>query len=437
MRFYFLLSLGLFVTTSSFAMNQPDGYWRGAVTRDGAMQTLEVYFYRQADSLRATYNLPDLGLFEEPLAISRLTDTSFTAQLFMGSFSCHRNSRYEEITGTNNNWKPVGLKLHLKKLFTPPATYRKKEVAVPSGTTTLKGTLYQPVSGTRHPLVIIAHGADKPHRGNWVYRYYAYLLTGYGYAVYLFDQRGHGASGGSRDASLFEHADDLLAIGRHFSTDPSVNGKRMAVLGESRGGWVAPIAASRSSLFRTIVLAAGPALGPVALEPEVVKATLTDQGFSQPQIDSALAYTALYFGTVRNGQRWTELAEHWKMIKARPWAEVLQQTTAPDDEGLRWWRSNNLDPKGFLTKVKASALAIFGSQDLMVPPASNEPLMRQYMAQSGKKHSVVTIENLPHGIYHYSTLYSGAFSWPTGYWIWPKRSVMMDETVVGWLKENL
>ncbi|MDB5230861.1 MAG: Pimeloyl-ACP methyl ester carboxylesterase [Chitinophagaceae bacterium] len=91
------------------------GYWRGAISRDGAVQILEMNLSYEKDSLLGTYNLPDLGLFEEPLQFISRTDSALTIRLFAGQFNCIMNSSNMEITGENKNWKPVAVKLHVKR----------------------------------------------------------------------------------------------------------------------------------------------------------------------------------------------------------------------------------------------------------------------------------------------------------------------------------
>ncbi|RYZ29571.1 MAG: alpha/beta fold hydrolase [Chitinophagaceae bacterium] len=313
-----------------------EGYWRGAVSRDGSIQITELLIEKNAGGLKALYSLPDLGLFEQSADLVFKTDTSFTLKIFMGVFECLLHEDIQEVTGVNNNWKPVGLKLHLKKMSTPPKSYTQTLVDVKAATgTTLKGTLFTPTRTGKRPLVIIAHGAENPTRTNWVYTSYAYFLAEQGFAVYVFDQRAHGLSGGSTEATLEDHAADIISIAAFFSKASFIDQRNISILGESRGGWAAVLAAARSKIFSSIVLLAGPAKSPIDLEPDVVFATLKKDGYSASAIDSAMRYTDLYFKTVKDSGLYTRLTQQYEVIKNRPWAHVLQ---TPEREGLLWWK---------------------------------------------------------------------------------------------------
>lgn len=434
MRINRLTQVGIFLLLHVLAnaLPIPDGYWRGAVNRGGSIQLIEVTVAEN----KSTYSLPDLGLFEEALVFTSITDSAFKIKTFMGEFTCYYNDTHKEITGDNKSWKPVPLQIHLKKILAPPAYYRIKEITVPAAQVLLKGQLFQPIGVKKAPLLIIAHGADNPTITNWVYRHYAYTLTQYGYAVFIFDQRGSGASGGQKEPSLMQNADDLISIGKYFSASKDIDSKRMAIIGESRGGWIAPIASAKSKLFKTQILLAGPAQGPIDLEFNVVKFSLEDQGFTKKQVDSAINYTKIYFEAVRGKQDWSKALEMWQQIKERPWASILQASTEPTSD-FNWWKENDINPEEYLRKVNASTLAVFGSADVLVPAAANKNSMETYLSASGKPMKISIIPNLPHGIYHYSTLVGNQFAWPVNFWIWPKRSTMMDEIILDWLKVNL
>lgn len=414
-----------------------DGYWRGAVSRDGAIQLIEFTFSAHGDSLKAIYNLPDLGMYEEEAPLGAVTDSSFTVKTYMGIFELNINNEHDEITGINHTWKPVPLKFHIKKMVVPLPEYEKKEVEIFIADTEIKGSLYKPLNREKHPLLIIAHGADNPSRTNWVYRYYAYLLVKYGYAVFIYDQRGSGASGGKKDADLNMHAVDLVAIGKHFSKHAEIDPGRMAIIGESRGGWVAPMAAGMSNYFKSLILIQGSPKSPIDLEYDVIKSSLQDRGFSQSQIDSAISYAGLYFKTARNPHSWEQLVNERKMIEDREWTEQLPKSDKLNDENMLWWKNNDVDPAPYLKKRKASILAIYGTADIYVPANDNAPLMKSYLSESAKAYKVLTITDLPHSLYFYQSLFGNEFSWPEHFWIWPKRSEEMDTAIVEWLKQTL
>lgn len=86
-----------------------------------------------------------------------------------------------------------------------------------------------------------------------------------------------------------------------------------------------------------------------------------------------------------------------------------------------------------LEKVKANVLAIFGTEDNLVPYQQNASLMEKSLASSRKKFAVHVIKGLPHGIFFYQTLKGNQFYWPSDFWVWPKRSIEMDKLIVDFI----
>ena len=87
-----------------------------------------------------------------------------------------------------------------------------------------------------HAAVVIVHGLGE-HSGR--YEYVTEKLNGYGYAVYRFDNRGHGKSGGARgyvdDASKFvEDVHEIVKAARHDYPELPI-----FMLGHSMGGFIA------------------------------------------------------------------------------------------------------------------------------------------------------------------------------------------------------
>jgi dienelactone hydrolase len=126
-----------------------------------------------------------------------------------------------------------------------------------SGATRLEGYLYRPRSGRgRLPLVALAHGSEASDR--YSFGPTPLALAAQGFAVLAYDKRGTGASGGDWEASgLEDYADDLVAGIRAMTRRPDVDSARVGVLGFSEGGWVAPLAASRSAAIKSIAVVNG------------------------------------------------------------------------------------------------------------------------------------------------------------------------------------
>lgn len=119
-------------------------------------------------------------------------------------------------------------------------------MAFSHGDLQLAGLLFTPDVEAPYPLVVVIHGSGPSRRDSPWYLALADHLQRNGIAVLLPDKRGSESSDGDwRTATLEDLAGDTVAAVEHAaSLDLPVS--RIGVVGLSQGGWIAPIAASRS-----------------------------------------------------------------------------------------------------------------------------------------------------------------------------------------------
>jgi dipeptidyl aminopeptidase/acylaminoacyl peptidase len=110
------------------------------------------------------------------------------------------------------------------------------------------GTLHLPRANMPVPAIVVLHSASSPTRDLPLYRHLVQMLPPLGIAVFVYDRRGSGLSGGdlgSSDYALL--ADDAIAAQRMLAADPRIDRRRLGFWGLSQGGWLAMLAASRSA----------------------------------------------------------------------------------------------------------------------------------------------------------------------------------------------
>lgn len=100
------------------------------------------------------------------------------------------------------------------------------------------------------PAIILAHG--------WSYNAsqmlpVAHLLHEAGFAVFLYDARGHGASEGDGPITILKFAEDLIAAVDYLKERPDVDATRLGAVGYSLGGAAAIVAASVEPRIRVVV----------------------------------------------------------------------------------------------------------------------------------------------------------------------------------------
>ena len=144
-----------------------------------------------------------------------------------------------------------------------------------SGALRIVAHSYRPAGAGPFPLVIYNHGARTGReRTEQAFPEIARLLTDAGYAVLVPERRGFGKSegltlaedvgGGYRGPKLVQRiqaeADDVLAAVEYVKNDPSVDTRRIAIMGYSLGGMVTLSATSRTNTFVAAINPAGGAL---------------------------------------------------------------------------------------------------------------------------------------------------------------------------------
>lgn len=151
----------------------------------------------------------------------------------------------------------------------PGAPYTAAEVTVPTGPGhVLAGTLTLPKDADGPvPVVVTITGSGAQDRDQRIagiagYRPFAELadtLGRRGIGVLRLDDRGIGASTGTmRGATSADFADDVRAALAWLRERDDVDGRRLALVGHSEGGMIAPMVAATDTLLRGIVLMAGP-----------------------------------------------------------------------------------------------------------------------------------------------------------------------------------
>lgn len=127
----------------------------------------------------------------------------------------------------------------------PRSETRETDASFVSAATELAGRLVEPAGepDPKRPLVVMVHGSEKTAAIGSVY---AYVLAGQGISVFVYDKRGTGASGGDYTQNFELLADDAAAALRQARQMAAGRFGRAGFFGGSQGGWVAPLAATRS-----------------------------------------------------------------------------------------------------------------------------------------------------------------------------------------------
>jgi uncharacterized protein len=251
----------------------------------------------------------------------------------------------------------------------PDGAYTATDVRIPAPEGhVLAGTLTLPAHARgRLPAIVLVSGISKHERNHGqpplvVFRDIADVLGRAGIAALRVDDRGVGASTGDYpSATTLTEAKDVHTEIAWLRARTDIDPRRVAVVGYSEGGLIAPIVASEDPTIAAAVLLAGPGVsGPELARYQVQIAVEHDATIAPADRDKAIA---------------KELAEPMS-----PRETVFM----------------SLDPLAYAAKVRAPALILQGGSDRHVPPISAERIAGA-MRRGGNANVTVRIfANLSH-----------------------------------------
>ncbi|MBX6363163.1 MAG: alpha/beta fold hydrolase [Gemmatimonadetes bacterium] len=289
------------------------------------------------------------------------------------------------------------------------APYSTEEVSLAGPGGTLAGTLTLPrARAGRIPAVVTITGSGPQDRDEAIpgvsgyrpMRQIADTLARRGIAVLRLDDRGVGASTGSfATATSEDFAADIEAAVRWLRARAEIDPDRIALLGHSEGGLIAPLVAARDPRLRAIVLMAGPAqTGREIIEFQQRYLVEHDPALTPQRRDSVLAAARVALDSLARSNAW-----------------------------MRFFLS--YDPLVTARKVRTPVLILQGATDRQVTAAQAEALAAAFRAGGNRG---VTVRVFPDRNHLFLADPSGD---PRGYAALPSHRI--DAEVLGTLADWL
>ncbi|MER6048424.1 alpha/beta hydrolase [Streptomyces sp. NPDC001793] len=236
----------------------------------------------------------------------------------------------------------------------PAAASSEQGVEFRSGEVTLHGTVTAPAGAAgRRPGIVLVHGAGPETRAK--YQAEAQAMARAGFVVLSYDKRTAGYSLTQR--SYAQLADDALAGVQLLSRRADVAPDKIGLWGFSEGGWVVPLAASRSAQVSYVVLVGTSGVSPARESAWAMENKLRHEGVAG------------------------------SLLKTMP------------DTGTRFLADAGLlaeadyDPRPALRRVRQPVLALWGD-DQKSPPAESATAIEKALRDGGN--TDVTLRFFPH-----------------------------------------
>lgn len=226
----------------------------------------------------------------------------------------------------------------------------------------LAGELILPSGTGPFPAVVLVHGSGPETRERR--RFLAYRFADSGIAAAIYDKRGTGESGGDWYSATFDDlVADALAVLASVGQHPHVNGDAVGLWGLSQGGWIVPLAASRSEEVSFAITVSASGVSPNAQELYRWHLALEALGYKGATMDAAL-----------------------KAIRLQ---QDLNAADIPGVDDLFLGLDFGYDPVPALEDLWQPVLAIWGAEDRVVPPQTSAVILQETLRT--QRHPDVTV----------------------------------------------
>lgn len=263
-----------------------------------------------------------------------------------------------------------------------------------SAGTTLVGQLIEPAgpADPTRPLVVLVHGSERTMA---VAAIYQRMLVAQGISVFAYQKRGTGDSEGEYTQNFELLADDAAAALAKARELAAGRFGRAGYFGGSQGGWIAPLAATRSQAD-FVAIGFGLVVSPIEEDREQLfdeARRMQLDATAMKQVGQLSDATAQLMRT-HFSQGYEALARVRAQIAAAPWAQTISGEYSGDmlrmsDADLRRIgraRFDNLeliwdyDAEAALRRLKVPLLWVLAEQDRAAPIAATRLILSRLRA---------------------------------------------------------
>lgn len=279
------------------------------------------------------------------------------------------------------------------------------------GGTRLVGRLILPPGHAKVPVVVLVHGSEQDSALTFDAMQREFPAAGVG--AFVYDKRGTGSSDGKYTQDFSVLANDAVAALNEARRLAGTRAERVGFRGGSQGGWVAPLAATRSKVDFVIV-GYGLAISPLEEDREAVAFQMKLKGYDQSVIDKAWELSDAV-GLILSSEL-TDGFDQLEAAKAKysnePWYKdvrgdfsylVLPMNTAEIREkgkAYMWHTPWHYDAMPVLANLHTPQLWQLGEDDIDAP--SGETLRRLASLQAkGLPITTALFSHAEHGITEY------------------------------------
>lgn len=412
-----------FVFISLASNAQLDGKWYTSFVIMGNSISFEMDVENENSESTIFLTDPEGKFTRQKMSSSSVTDSSLSFRWkdidlsYEGSYVPESNTISGKMTQRDVKWEVVFYreapeKIKLNRPQEPDLTasdlpFTAEKIVVTNGDVELHGELTLPLNFTKKTrIVVLVSGSGPQNRdselmGHKPFLVIANYLAQEGIACLRFDDRGMGESTGAyAKATLNDFASDAEAwvnyLSERFSKNP------VGIAGHSEGGVHALIVASRNEKVDFVVELAS--VGTSGRQVLIEQQYLIPEKEGEPEstclwnqsvfagmcdiIDSLDQKAAGKALTDFLGEKYDEAPEKYKQ-ETNKFSFIMGNANFMNSQ---WGREFvRFQASDYLPKITVPILALNGSEDIQVPPVSNQAGFKTHLSKKSQKQSKIEI----------------------------------------------
>jgi dienelactone hydrolase len=275
--------------------------------------------------------------------------------------------------------------------------------ANPLDGTRIAATVMSPEGPGPFPAVVVLHGGGDSSREQAPgYRFWGTWLARNGIVGLVYDKRGNGESGGAwKEVGFDARAVDVATAVQNLRGMPSVDPRRVGLLGVSQGSWVAGLVAAADPELAFVVNVSGPAVPVAAADGYAMRRGLLERGAPPEAVDRLTDFWWMEVDAILHGDsgRVHRLEREVQKSADAPWFEAFSYSVGPVD-GWWWnWYSKvaDHDPVPVLRTTDVPMLWVYGDVDTESEVSRNIAVLEQ-LRDDGKDYEIAVFPRAGHGL---------------------------------------
>ena len=304
----------------------------------------------------------------------------------------------------------------------PEGSQRARRLELPemmgsfdSGGLDLRAKLVLPEGEGPFPVVVFVHGSGRESAVDSYYN--PYLFAAHGIAGLVYDKRGTGGSEGDYTQNFHVLSDDTAAAVAWLRTRPEVDPGGIHLAGYSQGGWIAPLAATKTEV-RSLLLCYGPMVPVTGEDRWGYVYALERAGFGAEVVAEVDRINSIAGDIMdRREDRWQEFRKALEAAEGEPWFEAVAGSDSMlgfvSSSPLPWWAmrlyawwlarkdppfiDRLYDPVPTVTSLEMPSLWIFGGRDSSMPTGWSIAEL-ETLIEAGRPIEIEVFPEAEHGI---------------------------------------